>query len=275
MFFIVSKISWFLVQPSFILVATTVVGTCLLLTPLRRLSRILSISGGVMLGICAFTPAGSLLLRPLEDRFPFPDIDSIPEPTGIIVLGGALAMGRSSAAPQDWDEQPIAFGASGERATESLALARRFPNARLIFTGGSGDLMGHEPPEGDVAQIFYSRLGLPDHRLVIERRSRNTFENALFTKELAQPKPAEQWILVTSASHMPRAVAVFRKAGFSIIPYPVDYHTGDDVSDFADFRFSVLDNLLMVDTAVKEWSGLMVYWLTGKTQELLPDPEIK
>jgi uncharacterized SAM-binding protein YcdF (DUF218 family) len=209
----------------------------------------------------------------LEDRFPFPDIDSISGPTGIIVLGGALAVGRPGAAPGGSVDGPIAFGSSGERATEGLALARRFPNALLIFSGGSGDLIDRGVPEGDLAQVFYSRLGLPAHRLMIERRSRNTIENALFTKELIPPKPGEHWILVTSASHMPRAVAIFRKAGFLIIPYPVDYHTGGDASDFADF--SVIDNLSKVDIATKEWVGLMVYWLAGKSDEFLPDPKNK
>lgn len=136
-------------------------------------------------------------------------------------------------------------------------------------------MMGREIPEGDIAQVFYSRLGLPDSRLTIERRSRNTIENALFTKELVRPKPGEHWILVTSAFHMPRAVAVFQKAGFSIVPYPVDYHAHGDASDVTDFRFSVTDNLSNVDIAAKEWVGLMVYRLTGKTDEFLPDPKIK
>ena len=99
------------------------------------------------------------------------------------------------------------------------------------------------------------------------------FENGQFTKELLKPKPDQLWILVTSAYHMPRAVAVFRKAGFSIIAYPVDYHTNGDASDFTNF--SVIDNLSKVDTATKEWIGLMVYWLAGRTDELLPDPNIR
>ncbi len=181
-------------------------------------------------------------------------------------------MDHSAEASGNSIKGPIALGSSGERATEGMALARRFPNARLIFTGGSGNLMGGIP-ECDLAKAFYSRLGLPNSRLVIECRSRNTVENALFTKELLQPKPDQHWLMVTSAAHMPRAVAVFRKAGFSIIAYPVDYHTNGDVSDFTDF--SVTDNLLKVDIAMKEWVGLMVYRLTGKTDEFFPDQNIK
>jgi uncharacterized SAM-binding protein YcdF (DUF218 family) len=275
MFFVLSKIGWSLIQPSFVLIAITVLGTCLLLTPLRRLSRVLSIGGGVTLGICAFTSIGTLLLRPLEDRFPFPDIDNIPEPAGIIVLGGGLAIGRSTQVSGNSITGPIVLGPAGERATEGMALARRFPNARLVFSGGSADLMGGGIPEGDIARAFYSRLGLPDGRLTIERRSRNTIENAQFSKKLLEPKPNEYWILVTSAAHMPRAVAVFRKATFSIVPYPVDYHTNGDASDFAYFSFSPIDNLSNIDIAAKEWIGLMVYWQTGHTNEFLPDPKIK
>ena len=73
-----------------------------------------------------------------------------------------------------------------------------------------------------------SRDGLDARRILVETRSRNTYENAVYSKELAQPQPGQIWLLVTSANHMPRAVGCFRAVGFDVIPYPVDYDTGPD-----------------------------------------------
>ena len=260
-----------MIQPSLLLISANVLGGCLLLTPSRQLSRVLAVGGGLALGVCGFTPLGTLLLHPLEDRFAFPNMDQVSQPAGIIVLGGALALGPTTEISEHSFVGFIALGSSGARATEGLALAIRFPDARLIFSGGSGDLTGNGVPEGDIAQVFYSRLGLPKSRLTIERRSKNTIENANFSKSLLDPKIGDRWILVTSASHMPRAVGVFRKAGFSIIPYPVDYHTKRVDSELTDSMLSPIANLSKLDIATKEWIGLLVYWLTGKTDELLPD----
>jgi uncharacterized SAM-binding protein YcdF (DUF218 family) len=165
---------------------------------------------------------------------------------------------------------PVALGSSGARATELVALAYKFPEARVAFSGGSADLLGGGISEADVAEIFFSQLGLPRDRVTFERKSRNTYENATFTRELLQPKPIENWVLVTSAFHMPRAVGAFKRAGFSVTPFPVDYFTFGDRGDYLRYTFSPIEALQLTDTAVKEWVGLTIYWLTGKTSEFLP-----
>ena len=105
---------------------------------------------------------------------------------------------------------------------------------------------------------------------MLETRSRNTEENAVFTKELVQPKPGERWLLVTSAQHMPRAIGCFRRAGFPVEAYPVDWHTRRAL------RLAPMETLSgglgRLDNAVHEWIGLVSYWLTGRTSELLPGP---
>jgi uncharacterized SAM-binding protein YcdF (DUF218 family) len=106
----------------------------------------------------------------------------------------------------------------------------------------------------------------------MERNSRNTYENAVFTKALAAPKPGERWLLVTSAYHMPRSVGLFRKAGFAVEPYPVDWRVGRGADIFA-FTNIAGDGLGRTDTAMREWIGLVAYRLTGKTSELLPGPD--
>src|SRR5437762_14334468 len=114
-------------------------------------------------------------------------------------------------------------------------------------------------------------LGIVRARILLEHRSSNTVENAIFSKALAQPKPGERWLLVTSAHHLPRAVGVFRKAGFPVEAYPVDWRTRGAEDALRPFA-SVGDGLRRSDTAVREWVGLAVYWLTGRSSELFPGP---
>jgi uncharacterized SAM-binding protein YcdF (DUF218 family) len=267
MFFIASKIGWLLFQPSTFLIASMLIGLCLLVTSYAALGRRLFRIAGGALAICALTPVGVLLIRPLEDRFPEPPVDQILDPAGVIALGGALDGALTRA------RGPIALTNAGARATEALALGYHFPGARLVFTGGSGDPAGQGVPEGDLAAEFFSKLGFPPDRTTIERKSRSTFENAIFTRELVKPKPGQRWILVTSAFHMPRAVGVFEKAGFDLTPFPVAYFTSGNSSDYWNCTFAPITALSLVDIAAKEWIGLTVYWLTGRSDSFFPRPK--
>jgi uncharacterized SAM-binding protein YcdF (DUF218 family) len=264
MYFAVSKIGWLLVQPSTLLLWATVVGAGLTRTPFARFGRRLTLIAGSILAICALTPLCVFLVRPLEDRFPTRSFDVVHNPKGIIALGGALDPSLTRA------RGPIALGPSAARVTEAVALAYHFPKARLIFSGGSADLLGNGISEGDIAEDFFSELNLPVDRVMIERKSRNTFENAQFTRDLLDPKPGDIWTLVTSAFHMPRAVASFEKAGFDVEPYPVDYVTFGDDNDYWRYTFNPWRSMPLIDLAVKEWVGLTVYWLSGKTAEFMP-----
>ena len=255
LYFIVSKVAWALLQPSTFLIFATLLGLVLTHTPPARLGRRLAKIAGGTLVLCALTPLCVLLMRPLEDRFPSIGLEQLREPTGIIILGGALDPELTEA------RGPIALSESGARLTEALAIANRFPHAQLVFAGRS---------EGEVARRFAAELGVPPERLTIEPHSRNTFENAKFAHALVEPKPGQRWILVTSASHMPRAVGSFRKAGFDVTPYPVDYFTFGDSRDYWNYTFAPLAALSALDIAAKEWLGLVVYWATGKTDEFLP-----
>jgi uncharacterized SAM-binding protein YcdF (DUF218 family) len=116
---------------------------------------------------------------------------------------------------------------------------------------------------------FWTEIGVPQQNAVYEDRSRNTFENALFSWNLVQPKPGETWLLVTSAMHMPRSIGVFRKVGFHVTAYPTDYRTRGDWRDWLPSS-DAIRSMRNVDTAVHEWLGLFGYWLTGKIDALLP-----
>lgn len=265
MFFALSKVVYFLITPSHFLMFSALIGVGLLLATARRgLGGTLALLGTLGLLVGGLSPLSELALLPLEQRFaPFPEDG--PAPTGIIVLGGGIESGLSEARDQ------VVVNDAGERPIYFADLARRFPDARLVFSGGSG-FVGGGISEADIVSRQADGLGLPRGRLILENRSRNTRENALFSADLVHPKAGERWLLVTSAWHMPRAVGCFRQAGFTVTAFPVDYRTRG-WGDVARLNGFASDGLLQLDLAMKEWIGLAVYRLAGYTPDWLPGPD--
>jgi uncharacterized SAM-binding protein YcdF (DUF218 family) len=263
MFFVLSKTLGFFVMPSNLLMAAGLVGLVLLLTRFRRLASWLIVTSLVLIALAGYSPLGHILILPLEDRFP-PWNPAQGPPDGIVVLGGAIAPAISLA------RGVVALNGSAERITAAAELARRYPNARIIFSGGTAALF-QGALEAPLAVKEFEALGVAHERITAEEQSRNTIENAVFSRLLAQPKPGEHWLLVTSAFHMPRAIAAFRAAGFPVEAYPVDWRTRGPIDAAAPF-VSFTDGLRMTDLALHEWLGLLVYRLTGRTTELFPVP---
>ena len=264
MFFVLSKTVGYLMMPSNLLMAIGLIGLVLLFTRFRRLASWLVVTSLVLMAVVGYSPLGRLLLLPLEQRFPAWDA-SRGAPDGIVVLGGAISPNISVA------RGSVALNGSAERLTVTAELARRYPNARIIFTGGSASLDPTVPLEAPLAVKEFEALGVPHDRITAEEQSRNTIENAVFSHLLANPKPGERWVLVTSASHMPRAIGAFRAAGFPVEAYPVNWHTTGR-RDASELFVSFTGGLAMTDYAVHEWFGLAAYRLTGKTSELFPAP---
>jgi uncharacterized SAM-binding protein YcdF (DUF218 family) len=181
----------------------------------------------------------------------------------MIVLGGAIGAARGD----------VVFNQSASRMTASVELARRFPDSRIAFTGGSATLIGRaDMTEAEAARRFYLSQGIAAERLILEDESRNTRENAVLLKPLLAQKPGERWLLVTSAFHMPRSVGIFRKAGVEVIPYPVDFTTSGTLRDFIGVNREFADGFERTDRAVREWVGLLAYRLVGYTDALFPSP---
>lgn len=233
-------------------------------TRFAALGRKLAVTTLVLLALAAFSPLGNLLIYPLESRFAAWD-PSRGAPDGIIVLGGSVNADLSAA-----HRMPVVSHAA-DRMLAPAELARRYPNARVVFTGGSANLVSTEAKEADYSAPILESLGIAKERLILERDSRNTWENAIFTKQLVTPKPGERWLLVTSAFHMPRSMGIFRKAGFDVEAYPVDWRMGGRAQLFA-FNRNGADGLGKTDVAVREWIGLLAYRIMGRTGELLPGP---
>jgi uncharacterized SAM-binding protein YcdF (DUF218 family) len=265
LFFILSKTVGVLVMPTNFLILLALVGVVLSLTRFARAGRRIVIAAIVLLAIAAFSPLGNLLLYPLESRFPQWNAAQ-GAPDGIVVLGGPIDPDLSVA-----HDVPV-IRAAPDRIVAAAALALKYPNAKMVFSGGSSSLISNEAREADYAAATFESLGVAKGRLIMDRASRNTYENAVLSRQLAAPKPGERWLLVTSAYHMPRAVGLFRKAGFAVEPYPVDWHVGRDTADILAFTQFSTDGLVRTDIAVREWLGLVAYRLAGRTGELFPGP---
>ena len=252
-----------LTRPSLLLLLAAVIGLLLLWAGRRRSARIwLTIGVGGYLCVLVL-PVDEWALAPLENRFP--QVTAPPAHVdGIIVLGGAVRVGITEA------HGIPALNSAAERMTEFVALARRYPDARLAFTGGNASLLPGRLTEADVARMLFDELGVPPQRVVYENRSRNTWENAVYLKRLLGPRPGQTWLLVTTAADMPRAVGVFRRVGWDVLPWPVNYMTG---SGTARLELGGLgEDLTQLDWAAHEWVGLLAYRLLGRTETLFPAP---
>jgi uncharacterized SAM-binding protein YcdF (DUF218 family) len=262
MFFIVSKIFWFLASPLHF--SLILLGAGLAAAPRWAFGKPLAIAGAALLALMTFSPLGALLLRPLEDRFPRQSEIRTP-PKGIIVLGGSVEERISRARGQ------VALSDAAERLTEAVALARLYPNAVLVFSGGSGSLFDDSIKEAETVHKLWSQLGVPEDRMIFEDASRNTYENAVFTQKRVHPRNDEDWLLITSAFHMPRSMGIFRALGMNPTAWPVDYRTfgnSEDLRPPIDASLAIRN----VEIALRERLGLLAYRLDGKIKDLFPAP---
>ncbi|MGI3902588.1 MAG: YdcF family protein [Janthinobacterium lividum] len=263
MFFVLSKVLWVTAAPTNVLLALALAGAVAALAGRRWGVRLAVLALAVLL-LCGVLPVGRLLLRPLEDRFPQPSLAG-PDPAGIIVLGGAVDQVTGAA------RGPVSLIQGAERLTTGASLARRYPGVPLIYTGGSNALLSDVGGEAEDAKRLWIDLGVAPARIETESGSRNTVENARFTRDLAHPRPGQRWLLVTSAYHMPRSVGLFRAAGFDVVPVPVDYRSTDGWRDLMPSS-DIASGLVRLDMAVREWVGLVAYRLSGRISAVLPAP---
>ncbi|WP_372056691.1 YdcF family protein [Tistrella mobilis] len=266
MFFSVSKLVGHLVLPVTLLLLSLALAPFLRWAGLKRIARFLGTAGGVAMAVILFTPLDYWLLAPLENRFPRVERETVATGNfaGIVVLGGPED-GRLTRA----HHQP-SVGAAAERFIEAAILARLRPDLPVVFTGGSGVYSDPDAKGGPVAEALLRDLGVAPDRLMIESESRNTFQNAIFAKEMVGDVSGRPWLLITSAAHMPRSYGIFISQGWNVTAYPVDYNTFTPVWGWNDYRFT--DRLNLVHLATREWVGLIVYRLTGRLGSMFPSP---
>ena len=209
----------------------------------------------------AILPSGLYLLVKLEGKYK--NISSLPKKVdGILILGGP----SSASITKKYNQ--VSFNSHGERLTESIKLIKKYQSAKIIFSGGSGHKnKNFDRSHAYVAKKFYNEMGFKDN-IIYEFESRNTYENIIFSKKIANPKNNEVWLLVTSAFHMPRAINTAKKQKWNMIPYPVDYQT---LGDSTKYKISILHILNYINTfnfASHEWVGLISYYILNRTEKI-------
>lgn len=254
--FLISKLFEFLLLPSNLIGFLAGIGILAILLRRPRLGCSALVLAALLLVVGGWSPIGRAALMALENRFPQPQLsDPI---AGMIMLGGAVDTHITAERGQ------VTLNDAGERLTTMAELSRRFPTAHLLLSGGANHVLTSQSvTESAVARDLLIGLGVEAARIEMEERSRTTCENAEQSALLAKAQPGENWVLVTSASHMPRAVACFRAAGFPVIRGAADLRRPVD---------SIADGLEALDLAAHEWIGLASYRLFGRTKELFPAP---
>lgn len=261
--FILSKLVDKFLAPDNLLAFGLVLGVLLLWVGKKKSGRFLLSMAALFVLAIGILPVEQLVLLPLENRFPIPR--ELPAHVdGIIVLGGfqnnIVTESRKQPTLNDRSDRLYAF----------LSLAGRYPEAKAVFTGGSAEIIQSDFTEAETVRQVFQAMHYPMGNISFEDASRNTRENAELSKQLIGPRDNETWILITSASHMPRSVGVFRKVGWEVLPYPVDFNTAPSMRLKYPLRFS--HSLYMAYVAFHEWVGLVSYRLMGYTDELFPAP---
>lgn len=210
--------------------------------------------GLAVLGLLGFKAIPDALLRPLENRYPVPTAQDVDRHVGIIVLGGATG---HPGIYQAHGQVPLSEAA--ERMTVPVGLMRQHTKLELVFSGGEGRLLTTGMTEAELAKAFYKQQDVDMSRVQLEGGSRTTRENAYQVAALLGERCKQPWLLVTSAWHMPRAMAEFETVGCKVTPYPVDFMTG---ASTPWTEYSLAYSLVRWQIALHEWLGLMVYGMT-------------
>jgi uncharacterized SAM-binding protein YcdF (DUF218 family) len=258
MFYLITKTLEPLERPDdFLLLSLTMAMILLWFDRTRKTGIVISTLTVLILVFITLFPFSAWLSRPLENRFPRPRVWPS-HVDGLIVLGGAVDPNTTAKLGL-----PTLNG-DAERMTEFVRLAKAYPSARLVFSGGTA-FVGAQNTEASVARLFFQQQGIDLRRVTFEDRSRNTYENAQFTKAIVKPRRGQCWLLIQSAVMIPRSVGVFSKVGWPVLAVPVAYKTTAK-------NHNLQDNLGFLDRAVHEWEGLIAYRLTGKIDAILPSP---
>lgn len=270
LFFYASKIIMFLLNPSAVL--SLIIGGYLILSVLFSarpensffLTRWLGRASLTIALILVFIPVQTLMRTHLEQKFPIPT--PLPEQiAGVIVLGGSVSPTLTHAYDQ------VNLNDSVERMTQALPILQKYPLVPLIYTGGSGKIIQEQTTEAAVAKRFYREIGWDSFRFHFEDKSRNTYQNAVFSRELINqkfgtdmhhPKDGQKWILITSAVHMPRAMHVFESDGWAVIPYPVDFQRAGEIDWIPHYNF--ISHATHLGPVLHEYIGILAYWATGR-----------
>lgn len=254
--FFAAKVLALLTQPlAWVIVLLTV---SLLVMPRKpktaRTCVVIALTAMLLMG---WQPAPDYFLRGLESHYPeFSPKADLRSFAGVVVLGGGTESGHVTQS----HIQPL-FTDAGERLTAPVIMLRHNPQLRIVYSGGEGTLLGSGPSEAERARIFFDNMGLTNQQVQYESVSRNTYENAVLSARLPGIDPTQPWLLLTSASHMPRAMGTFAKAGWHVTACPVDFRTGA-TTPWLDYSLS--SGAQKWQMVLHEWLGILSYRFTGR-----------
>ncbi len=258
--FLFSKIVWLIAQPLSVAFLLAAIAALFGFLGWRRLSAFTALLDALLLFVILYTTAGTVALQALENRIAKPAGDP-KEISCMIVLGGAFENEVTSV------RGGVEFNQAADRFVEALRLALRYPQSRILVSGGDGSFSGTYEGEAAASQRFFAEFGIGRERMIEENRSRTTYENTINTAELLKADNLRDCLLITSAFHMPRSIALFEKAGIAVTPWPVDYRTNGRTVLRFDFTQPAL-NAQQTATALREWLGLFGYRLTGRIDRI-------
>jgi len=252
MFFAASKFLVWLVYPLSLGLLLLVLAYSAALFKRRKSFHLLFLFAVLILYLFSIEPVAHFLLTPLERRY------LLTKPTelkadAIVVLAGDV---RKKIYPREEVE------VSGNRVIKAIRLFKQKAAPIMVMTGGSGDYFDQGFKEAILMKELAVQMEVPEDKIIIETESRNTRENTVYTKQILDKINAKKVILVTSAFHLPRSVALFKKIGVEVIPAPSDFYVTDD--PYNPFSFIPSTGTLGHSSiAVEEYVGLLVYWLRG------------
>jgi uncharacterized SAM-binding protein YcdF (DUF218 family) len=254
--FYIAKVANYLLEPLYILSFFLLILIFLLLfTNFKKLTIFSAKFLLILFLFFGYTPLSNFLLNKLED-FIKPSKYPVQQLKGIVVLGGSFNSGLQSK-----ERNEVLLNSSAERLTKVLEIYNKNPKLLILFSGFSGELKPQGWSESDMAKKFFLEQGVRSENLIFENKSRNTFENIIYSKDIIKNYKGT-WGLITSASHMPRSYFGFKRQGIILEPIIVDFKTG--TSPIFWISFNIGSGLSNWSTLLHEVVGISYYKITGK-----------
>jgi len=254
--FYIAKVANYLLEPLYILSFLLLILIFLLLfTNFKKLTIFFAKFLLILFLFFGYTPLSNFLLNKIED-FIKPSKYPVQQLTGVIILGGSFDLELESK-----ERNEVLLNSSAERLTKALEIYKKNPRLLILFSGASNKIKPIGWTESDMAKKFFLEQGVRSENLILENKSRNTFENIIYSKDIIKTNKGT-WGLITSASHMPRSYFGFKRQGLILEPISVDYNTG--TSSFFWINFDIKKGLENWNIILHEVVGIFYYKITGK-----------
>ena len=257
--FFLSKILWSLFNPFNLILILIIAGLIFNFFNFNKISKYFYFVAFLFFFVSAILPTGSYLFYFLEKDFH--NSTTIPKQIdGILILSGA----SNPYLTKEFNQ--VSLNDSAERLTEAVIIIKQKPNVKIIFAGGRADIEHPQASDSYSAKKFFKNMNIDVSRIIFESKSKNTFENIINSKRIANPKKNEKWLVITSASHLKRVLNVADKINWKLIPYATDFKSSKKFN--FNVKLDFFTSLSIFQGASHEWIGLVYYYFTGKSDKI-------